>query len=210
MDPLHPQSMNRYAYAYNNPLRYNDPTGHAGDCVGGYDAKTGTCAPVPDSGLARFVWESATREVGGAVQRVKEWVSTPPDPNCVARQANQGAMAGAAFGLIGFATGIGEFATIPLFAATGGAVGAVAGVPACMAAANGGGGGGKTGRKRNPDRAASAEEQIKDLREEIDKLERGPNKTPEIKAQIKKLEAQLKRQIDRLRLSEEHARRGQR
>jgi hypothetical protein len=28
MDPLNPQSMNRYAYVQNNPLRWVDPTGH--------------------------------------------------------------------------------------------------------------------------------------------------------------------------------------
>ena len=27
-DPLNPQSLNRYGYAYNNPLKYTDPTGH--------------------------------------------------------------------------------------------------------------------------------------------------------------------------------------
>jgi RHS repeat-associated protein len=28
MDPFNPQSMNRFAYAYNNPFRYIDPSGH--------------------------------------------------------------------------------------------------------------------------------------------------------------------------------------
>lgn len=27
-DPQNPQNFNRYSYAGNNPLRYNDPTGH--------------------------------------------------------------------------------------------------------------------------------------------------------------------------------------
>lgn len=34
-NPLDPQSMNLYAYVYNNPLRYVDPTGHAVNCVPG-------------------------------------------------------------------------------------------------------------------------------------------------------------------------------
>ena len=28
-DPKNPQALNRYSYVYNNPLRYNDPSGHA-------------------------------------------------------------------------------------------------------------------------------------------------------------------------------------
>ena len=34
-DPLDPQALNRYAYALNNPLRYNDPTGHCSSGCGG-------------------------------------------------------------------------------------------------------------------------------------------------------------------------------
>jgi len=34
-DPTNPQSFNRYSYTYNNPLRYNDPSGH---CVNNYEA----------------------------------------------------------------------------------------------------------------------------------------------------------------------------
>ncbi|MFP4345125.1 MAG: RHS repeat-associated core domain-containing protein, partial [Anaerolineales bacterium] len=30
-DPANPQSLNRYAYVYNNPLKYTDPSGHAPD-----------------------------------------------------------------------------------------------------------------------------------------------------------------------------------
>jgi RHS repeat-associated protein len=32
-DPTDPQDLNRYTYAKNNPLRYNDPTGHSGEDV---------------------------------------------------------------------------------------------------------------------------------------------------------------------------------
>jgi RHS repeat-associated protein len=42
-NPFDPQSMNQYAYAYNNPLGFVDPTGHQGDCTAGYDASTGRC-----------------------------------------------------------------------------------------------------------------------------------------------------------------------
>jgi hypothetical protein len=32
-DPTDPQDLNRYSYAKNNPMRYNDPTGHCADPV---------------------------------------------------------------------------------------------------------------------------------------------------------------------------------
>jgi RHS repeat-associated protein len=36
-EPANPQSLNRYSYGLNNPVRYTDPTGHAPclDCIGG-------------------------------------------------------------------------------------------------------------------------------------------------------------------------------
>jgi len=32
-NPANPQSLNRYAYVLNNPLRYTDPTGHSNQCA---------------------------------------------------------------------------------------------------------------------------------------------------------------------------------
>ena len=34
-DPYNPQAWNRYAYVLNNPIRYNDPTGHIPSCGSG-------------------------------------------------------------------------------------------------------------------------------------------------------------------------------
>ena len=32
-DLLNPQSLNKYQYAHNNPLRYDDPDGHCPECI---------------------------------------------------------------------------------------------------------------------------------------------------------------------------------
>ncbi len=36
LSPANPQSLNRYAYALNNPLRYNDPSGHTEEKITSY------------------------------------------------------------------------------------------------------------------------------------------------------------------------------
>ncbi|HKY21473.1 MAG TPA: RHS repeat-associated core domain-containing protein [Vicinamibacterales bacterium] len=50
-DPFDPQSMNLYAYALNNPLRYVDPTGHCSAA----DQELGYCEPPDDSWLREFL-----------------------------------------------------------------------------------------------------------------------------------------------------------
>ena len=39
-DPMNPQSLNRYSYVFNNPLRYTDPTGRCGVSARRLDAIT--------------------------------------------------------------------------------------------------------------------------------------------------------------------------
>lgn len=45
--PGNPQSLNRYSYVLNNPLRYTDPTGHAHDSGGGGGGWPPIPVPVP-------------------------------------------------------------------------------------------------------------------------------------------------------------------
>ena len=72
-------------------------------------------------------------------------------------------------------------------------------------------GGGRTGRKVNEDRAAAAQAEIARIMAELNGPHGNPkpNKTPQDKKRIEALKRALKRAIDRLRKSEEHARTGQ-
>ena len=187
MDPFNPQSMNRYAYAYNNPFRYNDPTGHSGDCIGGYDSTTGNCLALPDFGFPWSLWNGWIQSWGTAVevaQPVTNWFMAPRDPTCLAGSAGIGTLVGGmAGGIIGGAGGgaSGAFGgtmaapgvgTIPgglaggaagfgygtaLGALAGGTFGRALGTVACMGGGPGGGG------HKSPKPGVSGKEGAKDV-----------------------------------------------
>ena len=72
IDLLNPASINLYGYAFANPLKYNDPTGHSADCFGAFDAKTGLCEPVSfDRGLFDFSRASMGRVRTAAAREPK-------------------------------------------------------------------------------------------------------------------------------------------
>jgi RHS repeat-associated protein len=62
-NPLNPQSLNRYSYVLNNPVSFNDPTGHIQLCVG--------CRPVNNGGVVGwFVWDSGGGKGGSFMEPV--------------------------------------------------------------------------------------------------------------------------------------------
>lgn len=70
-------------------------------------------------------------------------------------------------------------------------------------------GGGKTGRKTSKDNRENGRRLIEETRELLDSVVRKPNKTPADKQVRDTLEKRLKKLIDNLRKSEEHAKAGQ-
>jgi len=68
---------------------------------------------------------------------------------------------------------------------------------------------GKTAKKANAKRVESAKAIIDELRKKIRELKSIPNTTPQIKQEINRLLGQLKKQLTRMKKSEEHARKAQ-
>jgi RHS repeat-associated protein len=66
IDPYDPRSLNLYGYAYNNPLRWVDPTGYEPECP--YDA----CVTASDPADWRFEWESLKNLNQQVAQRSEE------------------------------------------------------------------------------------------------------------------------------------------
>ncbi len=74
-----PQALDRYAYTYNNPLKYNDPSGH---CI--WDACLVEALAI--AGIAAMVWyyeQTQTPEFQQAVQDIAEQVGTAFNPPSV-------------------------------------------------------------------------------------------------------------------------------
>jgi hypothetical protein len=72
-----------------------------------------------------------------------------------------------------------------------------------------GSGGGKTGRKANADRVEAAKEALEQLRKQLAEARSKPNKTPDDKDAIERIEKAIQKALDRIQKSEEHAMKGQ-
>lgn len=71
-------------------------------------------------------------------------------------------------------------------------------------------GGGRNAQKSNPDRVSSAQQRINNAKQDLQSLKSQPNKTPADKAEITKLEKQIKTDQIRIRESENHSMRDKR
>jgi len=67
-------------------------------------------------------------------------------------------------------------------------------------------GGGRNDEKANPDRVKSAKDKPSNLKQQRDAMKSKPNKTPEDKSQLEKLNKAINREIDRTMKSETHSR----
>lgn len=112
-DMYDPQSLNRYAYCYNNPLRYNDPTGHT--VIGiGIGAVTGCISGAiagirGSSGLASAITGGIIGGTIGAVIGGLVGVVAPTSSSLVA-STTVGAISGSLGGMVGGITARGTIA----------------------------------------------------------------------------------------------------
>jgi hypothetical protein len=228
--PSAPQSWNRYTYVFNRPLVATDPTGRFAETFTGLALFGMQLVPSDSydfSGLVDFLYFATG--LGSAFS--SDFLTLGlirPELDNPAFQSGQDlgdalAVVVGAYemfqGLTGEAIGTGLDLSI-----VGAPAGALVNVGSLVPLLHGGGtalagfvhlresnrsGGGRTGRKVNADRAAAARAELERLRGEFEAAIKKPNKTPEDKAQIQRLINAIRRQTDRLRASEEHARAGQ-
>ena len=195
-DLENPQSLNKYQYSYNNPYKYNDPSGHC----------------PPNAGILECVFIKAAPIVVPAITPVVAPIIVPA-----------GIVLGAAYIVdslpLGRSNGkVREMQTNRLGPARTGtrqpsatSISSTAGIgatvsgrhaPVTMAQK----GSTKNIQKTNPKRAETARKNIEKLKGDLQKIPK-KDKTPEIKKLIERIQNQIKREIERLKKSEEHTRR---
>jgi len=135
-DLLDPQSLNRYSYVYNNPLRYTDPTGHCPWCIW-IAIGVGVTAGSVSSGI-QSDWDLKATLVGGVIGGVSAAVGYGVFEPAMAAFASFGPIgSGIAGGIVAGAAGgytsailanmAGYNVDIGLAIASGAAAGAIAG-----------------------------------------------------------------------------------
>jgi RHS repeat-associated protein len=205
-DLTNPQSLNKYQYTYNNPLRYTDPSGHCTGgaavlCAEGVVAVGGSVAGPVGAGLAGLgftIYVVVDRTVGWD-KVIKNIGANDPDcPQCQMYGEK-------AFGRFGSKANSAESNAQPAPSA------ATQSTQQAQSQARPGpteARGNRDQRKVNQGRADAAKAAADAARAERDRLRSLPNKTPEDKEALKKAERELQRQLDRMRKSESHGRKG--
>jgi RHS repeat-associated protein len=193
-----PQSLNKYQYAYNNPLRWVDPDGHDPEEAEPQDPKPVVPVPVPiGPGLPLPITISPTTK-GPSDQQIIEGAKSVLDTIC---------------DYTGI-TKLADWLRPKIMPTTG---------PTTTEPTTGtpptqntqplppppipmGKGSTKDERKVNQGRAGSAKAGADAARAERDRLRATPNKTPADKEALRRAERELQRQLDRMRKSEPHGR----
>jgi len=185
-----PQTLNQYSYVRNIPTVKADPDGHDGGA-----AVLDKAVEYVEDGLAKLVdgAEVAGPAISGsailtgvAIVAVAAHIFAPSvgqsdaDERAQIEQAKQERMKQNG--------GVDPQETSPPAAAGGNKKG-----------------GGRNEQKVNQDRKQSAGDKLKDLKKERDQLKSKPNKTPEDKAKLQKVEKAINREIDRQKKSENHS-----
>ncbi|HEX5702842.1 MAG TPA: RHS repeat-associated core domain-containing protein [Pyrinomonadaceae bacterium] len=70
--------------------------------------------------------------------------------------------------------------------------------------------GDRDARKANPDRVEAARQLLEQLKQELAKANSKPNKSPDDKKLVEKIKAAIRKQLDRMKKSESHGRKGKR
>jgi RHS repeat-associated protein len=225
--------INLYAYVGNNPINSTDPYGNCDTLEGCIeaveDAIVATAEDVVFAGelvLADGVdWFGLPRDAGCWQQWTTAGAAIGTTVGTVAGAIGGGVAGGAAGGAGGTLVepGGGTAAGIYFGGAAGGAAGAAKGGVGGGLIGTGAGAGigfimcakdfgqvGKTGRKINQNRYEAAKNEVEKLRGKVDKLEHEKLPlTPQVKAEIDRLKAQIRRYLDRMRKSPPDARVGQ-
>src|SRR5215213_9217412 len=197
-----PQSLNKYQYAYNSPLRYVDPDGHdpeeevetpdppqgQGRSTTGPGSIPVPVGPGPTPAEAQQTVEALqrlNRAIDDALYPISQLIGTAPAGQIAPVQTTP--LLPVPLPTIGTPPSTGRQPMPP--------------PPITM-----GKGSTKDERKVNQGRAGSAKSGADAARAERDRWRALPNKTPTDKEALRRAERELQRQIDRMRKSEPHGR----
>ncbi len=160
MDVTNPQTFNRYAYVWNNPLANTDPDGADTCADGSYADACVTDKGPPPIDTVPF-GPGPTQQPNPIIQQIQQagqqifnWLSQPRDPNCMMAAMAKGGAIGTGVGLVGgglagIEIGPGAAATAyagaQLLGPPGAAAGYTAGLFSCMSSSGSGGGSGASG-----------------------------------------------------------------